>query len=206
MPKETVPAFTSRMLEKYPSELGIDANSNLICVPCNDGRIIGCTLFQVKQHLRSGKHKRNISDAKEVSITDSVAEESHQLHRDLFKMLQNAKIPLSKIYNRSFACFIEKYTAQPLPVSCHTCGFAMYKKCIEELQLKASNAYIWVSVNETTDAKHRNIVNFVFGILGKREEYGKSYLLNCDILAKLNADTISTFFTNSLQLIWPKGK
>lgn len=63
-----------------------------------------------------------------------------------------------------------------------------------------------MTLGETTDVEQRMIANFVFGILGDENERGKSYLLNLAQLEKSNANTIAAFSTDSLLLLWPKGK
>lgn len=197
------------MKETFPEELHVDDDCNLNCIPCKSV-ILSRTFFQVKQHLRTAKHiaARN-SKGTSPSQFDSATEGLLQFQRDLFAMLQSAAISISKVSSQSFVQFIEKYTLYPLPSEStlhQTCASAAYESCIAKLKCKSSNAYIWVSMSETTDSKHRKIINFVFGILGERNEQGKSYLLNIEVLREVNEDVIVTFFTDSLQLIWPHGK
>lgn len=219
MPKESVSSFVWRMKDLYPHELSVGDDSTLVCNPCK-AIISARTLFQVKQHLATAKHKKNavrneIIAAQKVdgsslvcSESDTVSEDLHQFHRDLFAMLQSARISIEKISNQHFADFIEVYTPYSMPhenTIREICLPAMYEQCIRKLKCKASNAYIWVSLNETSDAKQRTIINFVFGILGEKEENGKSYLLNIVVLTKVNEDSIVVFFMDSLHLIWPNG-
>lgn len=219
MPKESVSSFVWRMKETYPKDLCIVDDCTLFCIPCKVP-INYNTIFQVKQHLDTGKHKRNVERnetivAKTTAALSSSPNESaesaklQQFHRDFFKLLRSVNIPISQILtNQNFVEFIQKYTPYSLPSEStlhHICVSTMYEKCMHKLNLEASDAYIWVSLSETTDVQQRNIVNFVFGILGKKDENKKSYLLNIAALNTVTRDEIAMFFTDSLRLIWPNG-
>lgn len=218
IPKESASSFVWRMKETFPTELHVDDDCNLNCIHCKLPIPVR-TFFQVKQHLQTAKHRQNAGRNEILAVQNSngtsspqvdlATQELLQFNRDLFAMLQSAAIPISKVSNQKFTQFIEKYTRYTLPneLTLHqTCAFAAYGSCITKLKCKASNAYIWVSLSETTDSKERKIINFVFGILGERSEHGKSYLLNIQVLKEVNEDAIVKFFTDSLQLIWPRGK
>lgn len=51
----------------------------------------------------------------------------------------------------------------------------------------------------------RHIANFVFGVMNSDGERGKSYLLNVENIERTNANTIATFFNDSLAELYPEG-
>lgn len=216
--KETQIEFNQRMLLSYPKVFRAD-QSVLYCLLC-DCKVSAKKLFQVKQHIDSDKHKsaqkRNNENAErpknQTLIQNFQAKPGPKLsafNLDLCQTLLEANIPLFKVNHPSVVKFVEKYTKHTTPdhttlrnsyVPC------LYDKMIEKLRSKAAGKRIWVSLDETTDVEQRMVANFVFGILDDESERGKSYLLNVMQLEKVNANTIATFFTDSLLLLWPTGK
>lgn len=85
----------------------------------------------------------------------------------------------------------------------------LYKTVMNDMIEKASNSYIWVSIDETTDVEQRLVANFIFGILDGRAdsvERQKCYLLNVATVEAANASNMAGFFNDSLSLLWPNGK
>ncbi|VVC46079.1 Hypothetical protein CINCED_3A012034 [Cinara cedri] len=63
---------------------------------------------------------------------------------------------------------------------------------------------IWITLDETTNAERRYVENIVSGTL-ELNGLGKHFLINTEVLEKVNHSTISKFFDRSLQSIWPNG-
>lgn len=63
---------------------------------------------------------------------------------------------------------------------------------------------IWVSLDETTDAIGRFVVNVVIGILSKNNP-GKIFLLTSEVIDTVNHSTIAAVFDMPMNLLWPKG-
>lgn len=215
MPKESVAGFIARMIAEYPGVFRSD-NSVLFCTFCNC-QVSASKIFQVKQHFSSAKHQAAENRKKPDQSTQTLMTEYQQpninrFHFDLCKSFLEANIPLKKVSNPSIIRLFETYTKNAMPSETnlrHKYVPMLYDKCIEDLRAKAKGKYIWVSLDETTDAKQQMVVNFLFGIMESDEthpERGKSYLLNMAIVDAANANNMAKFFNDSLLLLWPEGK
>lgn len=216
--RETQSEFILRMATTYPKIFRGD-RSILYCLFC-DCKVTAKKLFQVKQHLDSKKHKlaenrkkENSESAKNQTLLRDFQSKPgpklSEFNMDLCQTLLEANIPLFKVNHPSLMKFIEKYTKHSAPDQStlrHNYVSHLYNKMIEILRLKAAGKRIWISLDETTDVEQRMVANFVFGILDDENERGKSYLLNVAQLERVNANTIATFLTDSLLLLWPTGK
>lgn len=100
----------------------------------------------------------------------------------------SADIPLHKVQNDHFRGFLTKYIGRPIPqvTTLRRCLPSVYQETIADLRKKVVNQFIWVALDETTDAESRSVANFVFGILGNESEKDKSYLLTVDELERVN--------------------
>lgn len=155
--KETKETFNMRMVKLYPREFRCDANV-LFCKMC-DSQINAKQLFQIKQHLETGKHLANIkrksgSTASQTLITTTVQDvatrDANKFHMDLTRMFLEANIPLHKIADSSVSEFLEKYTkyASPSESKMKTkCLPSIYDEYIQKLKNKAKDKYIWVTLD-----------------------------------------------------------
>lgn len=211
MPKETKQEFNARIVKDYPGVFKADC-SVLFCVLCNC-TISGCKVFNVQQHLGTAKHKKFVEKSQtncSQSLLTSYSNDPsiNQFSMDLCKTFLAANIPLHKINNPDVKVFLEKYTKHFAPsesVLRKKYVPTLYQTYIKELQIKGFNKKIWVSLDETTDSEKRMVANFVFGILDETEKE-KSYLLNLAHVERANSSSMAAFFTDSLQLLWPKSK
>lgn len=123
-----------------------------------------------------------------------------------------ANIPLYKCGHPSVRNLFEKYIKQPIPSERLLRAKyvpLLYDQCIDQMRAKAADKHIWVTLDETTDSEQRIVANFIFGLMegvGENcEERGKCYLLNIGLLDKANANCVSTFFVDSMSLLYPQG-
>lgn len=73
-----------------------------------------------------------------------------------------------------------------------------------EIKIALKNKYIWVSIDETTDAVGRFVANIIVGELSTDADiYKKSHLLTSECLGRANHTTISRLFDDALKLIDP---
>lgn len=214
MPKETQNQFNVRMVLAYPKVFRCD-NSILFCLLCNCPA--PATRFSnVKQHFDSKKHlaavkkKMNESEPKNQTLLTSFqakTEEINSFNMEICKTFIEANIPLWKVNHPSVKKFIEKHTSCAVPDEStlrKKYVSILFEKNIEHLREKVADKYIWVSLDETQDSMKRYVANFVFGIMDEEND-GKSFLLNVQLLEKVNACTISSFFIDSLLILWPNG-
>lgn len=222
MPKETLAAFYTRMVNEYQGVFRND-NSVLFCTYCNE-QVTASKIFQVKQHIGTSKHETAAKRKKEGEKKQSLLTEFQQCNLqqqqpkinqfslDLCKSFLEANIPLKKVSHPSIIRFMEEYTKNTMPSESSLRQKyvpMLYDKCLENIRAKIKNKYIWVSLDETTDVKQQMVVNFVFGIMESDEnspERGKCYLLNMATVDAANANNMEKFFNDSLLVLWPKGK
>lgn len=213
MPK-IKPSMTS-VLSKYVSEFGENVFSN-------DGSILFCKLCEIRvsanrryivtQHLKTEKHIRAINRNKNETTSKvqqqlTLSSKKSTFSKDLCKALLSANIPLNKVNNEDFRLFMEKYTNREIPdESTLRKSYVndIYEEVINKIRFNIAGHKIWVSVDETTDVQGRYIANIIIGTL-EVDKPGKVYLLNSEVLEKINHSTITKFFDRSMFLLWPGG-
>lgn len=123
---------------------------------------------------------------------------------DLTNCLLSINIPLYKLREECLIRFLEKYTKKSVPSETMIRSKyvpMIYNQHIEKMRNIARNRLIWVSLDETTDAEQRYIVNLVFGVLNDEREQGKSYLFAMDYVTTVNHETIAEFFDKAINLL-----
>lgn len=76
----------------------------------------------------------------------------------------------------------------------------LYKETIDNIKSCVKNHFLWVSIDETTDATGRYVANVIIGILDSEESISKQkYLLNTAVLDKANHCTIARLFEESIK-------
>jgi len=114
---------------------------------------------------------------------------------------------MQKLQNKTFKHFLEKYTNKIISdESTLRKGyvFQCYIDTIQKIRSYAENKKIWVTLDETMDTEGRYVVNVVVGTL-ELNGCRKHFLINTEVLEKVNYCTISKLFDRSLQIIWPNG-
>jgi hypothetical protein len=82
--------------------------------------------------------------------------------------------------------------------------FQCYLETINIIKSYVKNKKIWVTLVETTDSEGRYVANVVVETL-ESNGLGKYFLINTEVLEKVNHSTISKFFDRFLQIIWSNG-
>lgn len=216
-PKETIREFCNRIVREYPGVFRTD-DSILFCEFC-EVPLKGHKTSNVKQHIETDKHKNAVETKKNSAAFKQTLMPDHQRPRqmnqfnmDLCKTFLEANIPLKKTGHPSLVRFMENYTGKSMPNEStlrKTYVPLLYDECMEKMQAKAKDKYIWASIDETTDSENRLVTNFIFGILDDAEnspEHGKCYLLNMEAVDAADASNMAAFFNRSLSLLWPNGK
>jgi len=187
-----------------------------------DGNILFCKMCEIKvnsekrftvtQHLKTKKHVRAVyrkylNESKTQQSIQSNIQEVPIFDKHLCKSLLLANIPLEKLENKHFRSFLEKYTGKNIPsVSLLRKTYVndCYEDTMNEIRNQVMGKKIWVSVDGSTDGTGRYIANIVIGIL-QVDGPGKIFLLESDVLEKVNHSTISKLFDKALFSLWPKG-
>ena len=122
-------------------------------------------------------------------------------------MLISCNIPISKIQNPQFKKFVEKWTKEKVPDEStlrKTYLRPSYEYVLNNIRKAVGNLNIFASIDETTDALGRYIVNTVIGTLSPESE-SQVFLLHSDEIEKANSQTICMFFDESMKVLWPDG-
>lgn len=120
--------------------------------------------------------------------------------RDLCEVFLAASIPLHKLSNEKLRNFLEKYTAHRVPSEStirKTHVSPLCEETIEGVRKKIGANYVYISVDETTDARGNCVANLLIGNLTLHEG-GAPFLIASSVLEKTNAATVSTFVNDSL--------
>lgn len=191
--KESTAGFFARMNAEFPGVFRND-NSVLFCTYC-DCQVTGSKIFNVKQHITSVKHQKtaklrqNAGKNTQTLLTEYQQQKINPFNMELCKSFVEANIPLKKVSHPSIVKFMEKYTSKTMPSESSLRQKyvpLIYEECLADLRAKAKDRYIWVSIDETTDAKNRMVANFVFGFMDLDEshpEHGKCYLLDMAVIS-----------------------
>jgi len=186
----------------------------LFCKIC-EVKVAADKKFTVEQHISRNKHingvelKKKHQQQSTSKIQQLITEPSKKssFNHDLCHALLSANIPLQKLQNEAFKHFLEKYTNKIIPdESTLRKGyvFQCYLDTINKIRSYVENKKIWVTLDETTDTEGRYVANVVVGTL-ELNGPGKHFLINTEVLEKVNHSTISKLFDRSLQIIWPNG-
>lgn len=209
--KESSAAFLRRVIKKYPMEFRCD-KTVLFCLMC-DSNVAAQQMFQVKQHRDTKKHKKAIerkqsgtSSGSQTLLTTigETADKNRNASEfvlDLSKCFLKANIALHKVSNPAVVEFIEKHTKYAAPSETILRSKylpTLYNECIEKMKQIAAGNYIWVSVDESTDAEQRFVINFVFGVLNVERERSRSYLFASKVLDATNSSTVAEFLDESV--------
>ena len=73
---------------------------------------------------------------------------------------------------------------------------------LERIRSEIGSHYIWVQVDETTDAEGRYIANVIVGAM-RQDEFSTPHLLVCRELQSTNHGTISRLVNEAMSVLWP---
>ncbi|XP_018497475.1 uncharacterized protein LOC100908769, partial [Galendromus occidentalis] len=185
MPREK-PSTRSRLgtyVKLFGEEILSSDGQVLFCKVC-EREVSADKKFLVMQHVNGVRHKSSLNKKKEQSNSSSVPQiipyleasgKKSQFNLDLCDAFLSAGIPLYKLDNQKLRALFENYV---------------------------HGKFIWLSVDETTDATGRFVAHVVVGTL--EAQASKSFLLHAENLEATNSTTISQVFMNSLRLLWPE--
>lgn len=213
MPKRAFDLETklNLLVEEFGDDKFTIEEADLVCKICNK-KVNSKKKYFVTQHIGSENHQKRLQlsvESEEPSDEPSagLSSRERQFSMDLCRALVKSNIPLHKVQNKSFKDFLEKYCKEFVPDHStlrKTYLKKLYDETIENIRRSISEDNIWVSIDETTDAKGQYVVNTVIGSLNQSKET-KPYLLSSEIVEKTNHATIAQAFVNAMQLLWPEA-
>lgn len=81
----------------------------------------------------------------------------------------------------------------------------LYNSAIDSIRAELKDEYIWISIDETSDALGRYVANVIVGSLNKIEDKNKRFLLNMEFLDKTNNCSLVQSVTNAFMILQPEG-
>jgi hypothetical protein len=161
------------------------------------------------QHTKTAGHherlkKLSSQNIRQQTIKESIAtsssDEQKTFYSDLCNAMISSNIPLKKLDNGEFKCFLEKYCSRHIPSEStlrKNYVDSLHEEVMDELKSTISNNFIWFSVDETTDVCGRYIANLIIGILHE-ESPTKAFLIASKELEKTNSNTVTKFVHDEL--------
>ncbi|XP_003740384.1 uncharacterized protein LOC100901014 [Galendromus occidentalis] len=162
-----------------------------------DGRVLFCKVgereisadkkFAVSQHVNG------------ITVTLLASGKQSQFHLDLCDAFLSSGIPLFKLDHGKLRSFFGKYVKHQVPSSSALRKNYIRSK-LDSIRSHVAGKFIWLSVDETTDATGRFVAHVVVGTM--ETTFSRSILLHCESLETTSGITISQVFVNSLTLLW----
>ncbi len=183
-----------------------------------DGRVVSCVLCakdivckkrnHVDSHCASSTHiaalrradRSNMKQQTLPVLTSSAMNDQVTFARDLCEVFLAANIPLWKLTNDKVKNFFEKYTSYRLPSEStirKTQVSALFHETLRKVREKVGSHYVYITVDETTDARGDYVANLLIGTL-TRSEVGSPFLIASGTLERTNGSTVSAFVNDSL--------
>jgi hypothetical protein len=170
---------------------------------------------QLKQHKESIKHKTNIqkktkrtqvqAQLETLAVTKPKVSRSDILGKQLCEAFLSANIPWYKLQAPKLRSFMEDNLGIKIPDECML-RTKYLDQCtddvLKEIEKELRGHPIWISVDETTDAVGRYVVNVLAGRLDS-DEYHPPHLINSSFLERTNSDAIARLVNDSLKALWP---
>lgn len=203
--KQRKSARLAGYVEKYP--VFKTDGQVLYCKVCNK-QVSAKKIYSIKSHLESATHKeqeRKSTSSTQQFLVETASSGNAQFTVDLCKAFIASDIPLYKIRNDNLKSFFQKYIGNyviPSETTLRTAVKSIYTTSIEKIKTCIKKQYVWISIDETTDASGRYIANVVLGILNKDPEISKQrFLLNTALLNKANHTNIARLFDDSIRIL-----
>lgn len=157
-------------------------------------------IFSLAIHENQLKLKKNKPIQQQITDSFETSNSQNQFHIDLCQALVGANIPFFKLQSLPFRSFLQKYTNKSIPDE-STLRKKYLQVCFDstivKIRQKIGEHYIYIMVDETTDARGLYICNLLVGIL-HQEIDPTPFLIACKVLPKTNYDTVSRFINDNL--------
>lgn len=198
-------------IKPYP-ELVLDGD-RIFCKACS--RIISCfKKFQVDQHAKTPSHIAKVHKMKSGPVQSTLKRSleaspynnhgQSEFNEDLCRAFLAANIPLNKLTNPHLKDFLQKHSKFNTPDESTIRKNVIEKvftSTTDKIKKDIGDNYVYIIVDETTDACGRYIANLMIGKLSE-EEPGKAYLIAVKELEKTNNLTVTRFIQETLTNFW----
>lgn len=157
-------------------------------------------MASLRRSHREGKHStQRLMTGMNTPSKD--VENGNEYFRDLCSALVKANIPLNKLQSEPIQQFLEKYTRRGTPDESTLRKLyvpSIFNDCTERMRAELMDGYLYIEVDETTDARGCYIANLIVGKLDPQCTK-RPFLVACQQLEKTNSETISKFVNDGLK-------
>ena len=193
------------IINKFPNEFGIDEKGKLYCLLCSKPISFDKKhgKDRVNVHRNSKKHRQNLKLSKpQQLITTSVMNielnmNKNEYYMDLARMLVEADIPIDKLNNEKFKCFMTKWTKKCQPSAWTIRNYVPFisEEKINKIKAEIKSKFIYLQVDETTDSAKHYVLNVMASVLDGNE---KTMLVLTKFLEKTNNLTVQQGILDAL--------
>ncbi|KAL3095161.1 hypothetical protein niasHT_025454 [Heterodera trifolii] len=207
MPKiQSKSAFIRDWIKKVEGEEIYSINGKIIfCQVCEQQ--IPCSQYcHLKQHNETAKHRANLdrfskkkSKQHQPFLTTNENKQD-QFSADLCKALVSANIPFFKLNNSVLSSFLEKYCQRNVPDEStlrKNYLAQLFSETMTKIKDDISDAFVWVSVDETTDKMGRMMANLLIGKLDGKK-WHRPHLISVKALEKVDSGAMARFVNEGL--------
>lgn len=188
--KKTCDEFVELWTKDYPELQARD--TKLYCTKCN-----------VSFPQRKASMERHFNSEKHTSV-------KKDFRMELTKFMVSCNIPWSQLENPIFKKFINNCVSGKfektveVPSECllrQNYVNQIYDEQMQKIKKELENSFIYVSVDETTDARGRQIANVIVGAL-LEDAVGTPHVLSSKKLEQTNNISITDTVKNALDNLW----
>lgn len=185
------PKKIEELLKKHPEI--IKRGSNLYCNKCQF--TFHRKKYSLVRHMKTERHR-------------GIREEKYQFYKDLTMFMVACNISWYQLENPNFHGFIEncisgRYGNFSVPSESHIRKnflSPIYNETYQQIRNEIGNNYIYVSVDETTNANGDQIANVIVGKLDNTPS--RPYVIASKCLQQTNNETITNLIITSLSNFW----
>lgn len=170
---------------------------------------------QLSQHVHTAVHKRNVEESSRMISAirsnnpqnEASSSRKNNFYTDMCQAIVAINMPWRCLNNKLWRAFLKKYTGNDIPDESTLRKNYLedcYSLALQNIRDNIGDNYVWISVDETTDATGRYIANLIIGKFCENEKT-QPYLLACKQLTETNYATIARFVNSAMRVLWPSG-
>lgn len=142
------------------------------------------TRSQVLQHMKTAKHQRYGASSSSAPTQQALTLRSEQsvFNERLARMMVAADIPFTKLTVPAFRDFLETECRRMVPEEStirKNYVPVLVDKCMSKVKDALQGKYVWIQIDETTDACGRYVTNVVAGTMNASREVRVLHVATC---------------------------
>ncbi|KAL3068683.1 hypothetical protein niasHT_032099 [Heterodera trifolii] len=168
-------------------------------IPCSQ-------YWDLKQHNETAKHSKNLArfskkkSKQQQPFLTTNENKQDQFSADLCKALVSANIPFFKLNKAVLSSFLEKYCQRTIPDQStlrKNYLVQLFSETMTKIKDAIGKAFVWFSVDETTDKMGRMMANLLIGKLDGKK-WHPPHLISVKALEKVDSGAMARFVNEGL--------